>query len=116
MTIPQIKGPWRIILLILIMTPIGALATSEKHSFSDMKDTLQHAIPLAISLAAGWIFFASPWAAEYRSIYEKVAKTDTTTKLSGDIVEQHTETKVTATVETTKPDLKQPEQRNDAGR
>jgi len=95
-TIPQIKGPWRIILLILIMTPLGVVATSEKHSLTDIRDALQHGIPLAIYMAIAWIFFASPWAAEYRSIYR--ATDMKTTEPGGKVVEQHTETKATEPV------------------
>ena len=97
--IPQISGPVKNVILILVMGPIGGVALAsmggELHSWSDIPKALNHGAFMSIGIAAGWIFLKSPWAADYQSLTHQSVEV----KQVSDGVKVTTEKSETVTVE-----------------
>lgn len=92
MTIPQIKGPWRSIALIILMVPIGGVANKsingEIHTLTDVWSTLAHGLPVAIGLACGWIFFSSPWAPELQGLLHQQSSRSSVSPTGATVLEK----------------------------
>jgi hypothetical protein len=72
MTIPQIKGPFRSILLIFGMALLGGVLNAKHHGevrqLADYGEALQDSLMPALEVVGGWIFLRSPWAAEVQAL------------------------------------------------
>ena len=98
MTVPQIKGPLRMIVLILFMVPLAGVASKslagDVGTLQDIGSSLIHGIPAGVAAAICWIFFRSPWAAEVQTAIHQQS-TSTTTAPSGSVTVAKTETTIT---------------------
>ncbi len=101
--ISQIQSTLGGIVAIIIGCPLAGIALTsmngELHSLHDIPKIIEHGLPSSIGLAAGWIFFKSPFAPALQGtlVAAKSASKEVTTDLEGTVTtkESSSETKVT---------------------
>jgi hypothetical protein len=96
--IPQVRSVLGSVLLIAIMGPIGGVALAslggELHGWKDIPVALNHGAFMSVGIAAGWIFFRSPWAVIYQQLTQDTAKTIKHDDGGETTIATHTETTI----------------------
>lgn len=107
--IEQFTGTFYGILAIIIGCPLAGIALTsmngELHSMADIPKIIEHGLPSSIGLAAGWIFFKSPFAPAFQGtiVAARSASKEISTDLEGTVTTKEASVEIKVPVAETTP-------------